>query len=487
MIPSGTEPTAKSHARSLIGIVFYQRIAALLTWVGVIDRERLDRTVSLSWPRIVTGFAIMSKQTVDLALVGWAVGSAAVAGLAYAYAYWTLGKFVGIGLAGGAVALISQNYGGDETGRASLVVKQGVWIALAIVIPVSALYGLLAEPLIRVLGSEPVPVGHGVTYLVIVAPALGFEYLNLLMSRTYAGVGDTFTPMIVRATGGVLNILLSVAFVLAGMGVAGVALGTLISTAVVTVVLGWGVLGGSYPVPGMKPSPVTFSFGGPQIDRELGTQLVTVSAPLIARGIGEMAIIFPLLWIAGTFGPVVVAAFEIGRRVRDLLVSFSWGFSTASSTLVGQELGGGDETEAAAYGGAIVRLSFIVHFAAGAAVFLTAPWIARLFVSQPGELAQAAVFVRVSAVTAVLLGANGALVGALRGAGDTRWPFVATVVGQYAVALPVAAAGLVSPLGVAGLYGALVLGAGVPALINVWRYRTGEWKVVSREYRPKSH
>jgi len=247
------------------------------------------------------------------------------------------------------------------------------------------------------------------------------------------------------------------------------------------------VLGGSYPVPGMKPSPVTFSFGGPQIDRELGTQLVTVSAPLIARGIGEMAIIFPLLWIAGTFGPVVVAAFEIGRRVRDLLVSFSWGFSTASSTLVGQELGGGDETEAAAYGGAIVRLSFIVHFAAGAAVFLTAPWIARLFVSQPGELAQAAVFVRVSAVTAVLLGANGALVGALRGAGDTRWPFVATVVGQYAVALPVAAAGLVSPLGVAGLYGALVLGAGVPALINVWRYRTGEWKVVSREYRPKSH
>ncbi|WP_336326555.1 MATE family efflux transporter [Halovenus sp. HT40] len=465
----------------------YERVAALLAWAGVIDRERLDRTVSLSWPRIVTGFAIMSKQTVDLALVGWAVGSAAVAGLAYAYAYWTLGKFVGIGLAGGAVALVSQNYGGDETGRASLVVKQGVWVALAIVVPVAAVYAVFAEPLIGVLGSEPVPVGHGVTYLVIVAPALAFEYLNLLMSRTYAGVGDTFTPMVVRATGGVLNIVLSVAFILAGMGVAGVALGTLISTAVVTVVLGWGVLGGTYPVPGMQASPVTFSFGGPQLDRELGTQLVTVSAPLIARGIGEMAIIFPLLWIAGTFGPVVVAAFEVGRRVRDLLVSFSWGFSTASSTLVGQELGGGDEAEAAAYGGAIVRLSFLVHLAAGAVVFLTAPWIAQLFVSGPGEIAQAAVFVRVSAVAAVLLGANGAVVGALRGAGDTRWPFVATVVGQYAVALPVAAAGLVSPLGVAGLYGALVLGAGVPAIINVWRYRSGRWKVVSREYRPSSH
>nr|WP_233739805.1 MATE family efflux transporter [Halovenus carboxidivorans] len=459
----------------------------MLAWAGIIDRQRLDRTVELSWPRIVTGFAIMSKQTVDLALVGWAVGSAAVAGLAYAYAYWTLAKFVGIGLAGGAVALVSQNYGGDETGRASLVVKQGVWIALAIVLPVVAVYALFAEPLIGVLGSEPGPIGHGVTYLVIVAPALAFEYLNLLMSRTYAGVSDTFTPMVVRATGGVLNILLSVAFVVAGMGVVGVALGTLVSTAVVTVVLGWGVLGGSYPVPGMQASPVTFEVGGPQIDTELGRQLLTVSAPLIARGIGEMAIIFPLLWIAGVFGPVVVAAFEIGRRVRDLLISFSWGFSTASSTLVGQELGGGDETEAAAYGGAITRLSLVVHALAAAVVVLAAPWVAELFVSRPAELAQATVFVRVSAVAAVLLGANGAIVGALRGAGDTNWPFVATVVGQYGVALPVAAVGLVTPLGVAGLYGALVLGAGVPILINAWRYRSGRWKVVSREYRPSGH
>jgi len=467
--------------------VFYQRIAALLAWVGVIDRERLDRTVSLSWPRIVTGFAIMSKQTVDLALVGWAVGSAAVAGLAYAYAYWTLGKFVGIGLAGGVAALVSQNYGGDDTDRASLVVKQGVWIALGVVVPITAVYVVFAGPLIQVLGSEPVPVGHGVTYLGIVAPALGFEYLNLLMSRTYAGIGDTFTPMVVRAAGGVVNIVLSVAFVLAGMGVAGVALGTLLSTAVVMIVLGWGVLGGSYPVPGMHASPVTFSVGGRSIDTTLGRQLVTVSGPLIARGIGKMAVIFPLLWIAGTFGPVVVATFEVGRRVRDLLVSFNWGFSTASSTLVGQELGGGDETEAAAYGGAILRLSFVVHLVAGVSVFLTAPWIARLFVSQPAELTQAVTFIRLSAVTAVLSGINGAVVGTLRGAGDTRWPFIATVIGQYGVALPVAAAGLVSPLGVAGLYGALLCGAGVPALINLWRYRSGQWKIISREYRPSGH
>lgn len=459
-------------------------LAGLLAWAGIIDRHRFDRTLSLAWPRIVTGFAIMSKQTVDLALVGWAVGPAAVAGLAYAYAYWTLGKFVGIGIAGGAVALVSQNYGGDEPGRASLVVKQGVWIVLAIVVPLGLGYAVFAEQLVGLFGSDPAPVQFGSVYLVVVAPALGFEYLNLLMSRTYAGTGDTFTPMVVRATGGLLNILLSGAFILAGMGVAGVALGTLLSTGAVSVVLGWGCLGRSYPVPGMAASPVGFRLGGPQIDPELGRQLVTVSAPLVARQVARMAIIFPLLWIAGTFGPVVVAAFEAGRRVRDLLVSFDWGFSTASSTLVGQELGTGDEGEAAAYGVAIVRLSLVVHLLAGLVVLATAPWIARLFVSGSAELARTAPFIRVSALAAIALGVNGSLVGALRGAGDTRWPFVATLVGQYGVALPIAIAGLVTPIGVVGLYGALFCGAAVPVVINGWRYRTGKWKAISRTYRP---
>lgn len=207
--------------------------------------------------------------------------------------------------------------------------------------------------------------------------------------------------------------------------------------------------------------------------------------PLIARQTAEMAVVFPLLWIAGTFGPAV-AAFEVGRRIRDLLVSFSWGFSTASSTLVGQELGGGDEPEAAAYGGAILRLSFVVHLTAALVVVLTAPLLARLFVFDPAELAQTAIVVRVSAITAVLLRVNGAAVGTLRGAGDTRWPFVATLLGQYGVALPVAAVGLLTPLGVGALYGALLLGAGVPVVVNRWRYRSGKWKAVSRDYRPAS-
>jgi len=460
-------------------------VSALLDRMGVIAPERLSATVGLAWPRVVTGFAIMSKQTVDLAFVGWAVGSRAVAGLAFAYAFWHLAKFLGIGLVGGTVGLVSQSYGGDEPERASILVKQSVWLAVALATPVVAVYVLLAGPLVGLLSSDPASTRAGATYLALVAPALVFEFLNLVSSRTYAGAGDTVSPMVVRAGGALVNVVVSGALVFgAGLGVTGVALGTLVSTGLSLLVFSWGMTGRSYGLPALSPSPVPLRARGPQFDSELAGQLLRVSAPIMARRVLEGVVVFPLLWIAGTFGPVVVAAFEIGRRIRAVITSFSWGFSIASSSLVGQALGAGDEAEATAYGSAIIRLSLVVYLAVGALVVAVPEPIASLFVAEPAEVAQAAVFIQVAAVSAVGFGVDGSVTGALRGAGDTRWPFVASVVGRYGFALPAAALGLVTPLGVAGLYLALVLEVAVPGLANYWRFRTGRWRAISRAYRP---
>jgi putative MATE family efflux protein len=449
---------------------------------GVIEAARLTETMDLAWPRIVTGFAIMSKQTVDLAYVGWAVGSEAVAGLAFAYAYWMLAKYLAIGIAGGTVSLVSQNYGGDATGRAATVVTQSVWVSLVLVAPLVVAFVFFSDPLVALFDGGPVPTTAGATYLTFVAPGLAFEFLNLIASRTYAGIGDTYTPMVARAGGGALNIVISGVLVVAGFGVAGVALGTAISTAVVLVVLAWGMTGRTYGVLGMQPSPVTVTDATDVLDRGLATQLARISAPLIARRVLEGVVVFPLLWIAATFGPVVVGAFEVGRRIRALINSVSWGFSIASSTLVGQALGAGDETEAA--GWAIIRLSVVVYVVVAALVILVPTPLAKLFVSEPAKVAQAVVFIQVGAVSAILRGIDGSATGALRGAGDTTWPFVASVTGRYLFALPIAFVGYLTPLGVTGLYLALMLEAVVPGLINLWRFRSNRWRAVSRAYRP---
>ena len=460
-------------------------IADVLDRAGVIDRARLTETLDLAWPRIVTGFAIMSKNTVDLAIIGIVLGAPAVAGLAFAFAYWQLAKFVSIGLAGGTVSLVSQNYGGGEIDRASLVVKQSLLVSALLAAPIVVGYVAFAESLIALVGGDGAALQFGVTYLVVTAPALLFEFFNMIASRTYAGVGDTFTPMVVRAGGALLNVALTALLVFgAGLGVLGAGIGTAVSIAAVGIVLSWGMTGRTYFGHGASPVPVGRS--SPWIDLELARQLLRVSAPLIARRVAEGVIVFPLLWIASSFGSVTVAALEVGRRVRALLGSFSWGFSIAASTLVGQRLGAGEETLAAEYGRDVIRLSALTYVLASALVAVAATPIARVYVDDPAAVTATAAFVLVAALSAIPLGIDGSITGSLRGAGDTQWPFYASMAGLYVFALPAALLGLVTPVGVGGLYAALIFEKLVPAGLNGYRFRSNRWQAVSRQYRPSA-
>ena len=460
-----------------------ETLAGLLDRAGVIDPPRFRETFDLSWPRIVTGLAIMSKSTVDLAMVGWDVGTAAVAGLAFANAYWQVGKFLGIGLAGGTVSLVSQAYGAENRERASAAVAVSLVLALLIASPIALCYALFAPELVAVLGSEPDPLRHAATYLALVAPALLFEFPNLIASRTYAGIGDTVTPMLVRAGGALANIAFSATLIFGyGLGVAGAAIGTSLATGVVALVFAWGLAGRSYVGRGACPVAVTrdtLRFDG---FAPLTRLLLTVSAPLMARRTAEMLVAFPLVAIAATFGPAVVAAYEVARRVRTLTDSFSWGFSIAASTLVGQRLGAGAEAEAEAYARAIIRLSATVYVLAAALIVALSPWIAGLFVDDPAVVAVAAPFVAAAAVSVVFLGVDGSATGTLRGAGDTRYPFVTSLLGRYGCALPVATLGLVTPLGATALLAALVAETVVPAALNVRRVRSNRWKAIGRAH-----
>lgn len=459
-------------------------IAHWLDRLGIISEERLRPTVSLGWPRVVTGFSIMSKQTADLAMVGMAVGTAGTAGLAFALSYWSIIATLGLGVAGGTISLVSQNYGSDRVDRAALVIKQSILIAFAFSIPIMALFFAYPEQLIGIFGAGEAATGHGVVYLLLVTPAVILEILNLIASRTYTGVGDTFTEMIARAGGAVVNVLLSAILIFGmDMGVAGAALGTTLSTALVTVVLGWGMFGRSYGTLGMEPSPVPISLGGRWIHLEILRQLIEISIPEITRRVAGSAIVFPLLWVSAGFGEVVVTAFEVARRVRSIINSANWGLSLASSSLVGQELGKGHEEEAGAYGAEIIRLGMVVFVGVAAIVVIFASPIARLFVSETEALAITVPFVAIGAISAVGFGLNGAATGALIGAGYTRWPLVAALVGRWCLALPVALIGLFTPLGVTGLYLALLFETFVPGGINYWLFRAGRWKVTSRRYR----
>ncbi|QLG49416.1 MATE family efflux transporter [Natrinema halophilum] len=469
-------------------------VGYLLARAGVIDLRRVERTTDLAWPRIVTGIARMSKSAADVAMVGIALGPAAIAGVGLATPYWGLAFAVGGGIAGATIGLVSQRYSGGTATGLSLAVKTSGLIVVAILLPLAALYVVGSEHLIALIGDDVAAVAFGAEYLRTVAVGVPFAGLNLVASRTLVGADDAWTPMILRSAGAIVNVGLNgvLIFVLE-LGVVGAAIGTVVANVVVLSAFGIGFTRGRLPLVG--DFPVTIDITRPHAPLSEIRTVLGIGTPLVFTNVARRGAQFPMLAIVALFGPNVLAAYVIARRARDLMDTPGWGFSLASSSLVGQELGTGDEGDADAYGREVLWFGTAVYLVSGAIVFVFAEPIGRLFVDDPSVLPLVTTFIAVACVSVVFRGVSSGATGPLRASGDTRWPFYGQLLGLYGFALPVALVGAISvplpyvesvtPLGIGALYAALILETLVPAIVTYYRFTTGHWKVISRAYRPE--
>ena len=118
--------------------------------------------------------------------------------------------------------------------------------------------------------------------------------------------------------------------------------------------------------------------------------------------------------------------------------------------------------------------------AAGVVIFVAAEPIARLFVGDPAVIADTVSFIRVLAAAQPLMAIDFTLGGALRGAGDTRFPLVTVFLGFYLCRLGFAwlvTFGL--GLGLVWLWLAIVGDYLVRSALKAWRFRSGRWKTVT--------
>src|SRR5438445_13547776 len=91
-------------------------------------------------------------------------------------------------------------------------------------------------------------------------------------------------------------------------------------------------------------------------------------------------------------------------------------------------------------------------------IFLLAEPIARGFIGDPVVVSWSVTFIRIHAVSIPAAGVFFAIDGALRGAGDTRFPLMTSLSGMYLVRLPLSALfGSVLGWAVVGLWIPLVI------------------------------
>lgn len=462
----------------------FHSVATRLGRVGVIDGGRGSRIADLAWPRFLTMFARQLYRVADIAMVGLAVGPAAIAGLAIASIYWQFANAFSIGMAGGTISQVSQRYGANQFGQIDTVVKTTLLIGAGIMLPFAVTYSLFSHSLVSIIASDAATISQGTAYLQILAVALLFNVANHVFSRTLAGADDTQIAMATRASGAFVNIVLNAILIFGfGLGVQGAAIGTVIAEGVVTAALTWGVLTGSLPILGAFP--VTVSISGPYFDRGMVRELGSIAPPLVFDRLAQSFARYPLFAILAMFGPVTIAAYEVARRVRMLMEANSKGFSMAASGLVGQELGRGDELEADRYAWDVLRFSVVIYAITSAIVFIFAEPLSQFFAEDPDAVSQTVPFVRVAAASFLASGLAQTFGGILQAAGDNRWIFYGRLVSQYLVLVPLAYVAATTALGIGVVFVAILAEAGIRASIIGYRFTSGIWKIASRARRPE--
>jgi Na+-driven multidrug efflux pump len=113
-------------------------------------------------------------------------------------------------------------------------------------------------------------------------------------------------------------------------------------------------------------------------------------------------------------------------------------------------------------------------------VFLAATPIARLFVDKPEVVAGTVSFIHMLAIAQPCMAIDFSLGGALRGAGDTRFPLLTVLVAFYGCRL-VFSLVVVSllHLSLAWLWAALIGDYIARASLKAWRFRHGRWQTIA--------
>jgi len=178
-------------------------------------------------------------------------------------------------------------------------------------------------------------------------------------------------------------------------------------------------------------------------------------------------------------GTVALAAHTLAVRIESLSFMVGFGFTIACSTLVGQSLGAGRPDEAHLAFRLATRWSMACMSAIAVLLIVWGRGLLAVFgpAADVHDLAYALLII--AAVEQPLMGIGFALVGGLRGAGDTVSPMVVSFVGNVLVRVFVVywlAFGL--GWGVYGVYLGTVLDWAVRSVLCLAAFRHGRWLTV---------
>ncbi len=397
---------------------------------------------------------------------------------------------------------VSQNMGAGRSEKCG----QYVWAGVVVAVVYSLVLGMLvflAPGLFNLIGHEPKIAAMETMYFRYMIAAMGFFLTSRVLAQFFFGIRRPVIVLVTTLIANLCNVGANYVLIFGklgfpAMGLKGAAIGTVLSSALLLL-----ILAGVFLSPRMHAKFGTRSARSTTLS-EVG-ELVKVGLPAgvqFCNGMISWSVFISVL--VGVFGTVHLAACSVTQRFVSLSFMPTIGISIATTALVGRYIGSGRPDVARRRAHAGVRAAMVYMGLCGLAFLIFRHPMVRFFVRPPesSDLSPEQLSAQIEQIVAIggrimicaalfqMFDALGIVfVGALRGAGDTKFPMILTGVmswtfligGGFIVIKVFPQLTSLGPWIVASAY-VIVLG-----LLMAWRFESGAWRkidLLGKEPRP---
>ncbi len=446
-------------------------------WTGKRDLTTgsIHRNIwTLAVPMILEMGTLSVTQIVDTYWVG-KLGSAALAAVTISITLrWVINSLAN-GLGIGGMAVVARRIGARDRAQADHATWQAILLAAFVSLALGAMGILLAKPALRILGADAEVLAMGASFLRIV-------------------FGGLFTLILVF----VINSLLR------GAGEAGLALGVLILSQGLTVVLEPLLIFGRGPFPALGVDGSAWAgvlgFGAGVLfqmaillsgrariaisseldlrpDLPLMWRIIKIALPSTVQMTLRSTSRLVILAIVGLYGTFATAGFGVANRILLIALIPGFGLGNAAATLVGQNLGAVQprRAERSAWWVTAYNISLLAAFAV--AFFAFARPLVAFFDPTPEVVEIGAECLRIVAPSLIFSAMGVVLARGFDGAGNTMPAMFVNLLTLWGMEIPLAY-GLAqgTGLGITGVWIGRALANLANGLLFAFWFRLGRWK-----------
>lgn len=439
-------------------------------------KDSIRLTIQISLPAIMSQISTIVMEYADASMVGrlGAHDSASI-GLVSS-STWLIGGLLNAASLGFSVQL-AHRIGAKDNKEARNIMKIGLFSTLLFSFIMLILALSVAKPLPIWLGGNKAIVHNASVYFMIFACQLPFQQLNNVAGGMLQASGNMKTPSLLNILMCLLNILFNLLLIFPSgtvgslpgwnLGVAGAALGTAFSQAIISLIMLYWLLRRSEMLKLRKGEKMHFSKG-------YFISAFRIALPVALEQIAQDGAQIVSTRIVAPLGTKAIAANSFSVTAESLCYMPGYGIGVAATTMIGQSIGAKRKDLTYRLGWLVTILGMAVMSITGVLMYLFAPFMLATLTPDPSIQQLGVRVLRIEAFAEPLFAASIVATGVLRGTGNTMVPSLFTLISMWLVRLPLAA--LLSPrVGLVGVWSAMAIELSVRGLLFLWRLSKRNW------------